>query len=76
MCLRGTKHIDLFQPARQDRKHNIEEVMLNLAELVKMGKFDHIGLSEVCAETLRRAHAVSIGNVTLYQGCCQRTGSR
>lgn len=32
--------------------------MKELAKLVQEGKFDHIGLSEVAADTLRRAHAV------------------
>src|SRR5579862_2043997 len=36
----------------------IEETIKVLAKLVKEGKFDHIGLSEVSAATIRRAHKV------------------
>lgn len=36
----------------------IEEVVQTLAELKKEGKFDHIGLSEVSAQTIRRAAKV------------------
>lgn len=36
-----------------------QETMMVLAELVKEGKFDHIGLSEIAADTLRRAHTVT-----------------
>jgi pyridoxine 4-dehydrogenase len=56
--LRGTKKLDLFQPARRDPKYEIEHYAEVLSELVKEGKFDYIGLSEVGAETVRRAHKV------------------
>lgn len=59
-ALRGTKKIDLFEPARLDGKSSVEETVGALAELLKEGKFDHIGLSEVRAESLRRGHAVSL----------------
>ncbi|KAF7360473.1 Aldo/keto reductase [Mycena venus] len=52
------KKLDLFQPARIDRKLSIEKIMGNLVVLLKEGHFSHIGLSECTAETLRRAHAV------------------
>ena len=57
--LRGTKRLDLFQPARRDSNHEIEQYAESLNEMVKEGKFDYIGLSEVSAETVRRAHKVS-----------------
>ena len=41
-----------------DPKTPIEETIKTLAELVKEGKFDYIGLSECSAETLKRADAV------------------
>ncbi|KZT11238.1 aldo/keto reductase [Laetiporus sulphureus 93-53] len=56
--LRGTKKLDLFESARVDPKIPIEETIKTLAELIKEGKFNHVGLSECKAETLRRAHAV------------------
>ncbi|KAI0708314.1 aldo/keto reductase [Earliella scabrosa] len=57
-ALRGTKKIDLFQPARLERGESVEKVVGAFAELLKEGKFDHLGLSECKAESLRRAHAV------------------
>ena len=43
---------------RQDPKVEIEEIVGAMSDLVKLGKVKYIGLSEVNAETLRRAHAV------------------
>ncbi|CDO74155.1 hypothetical protein BN946_scf185043.g206 [Trametes cinnabarina] len=57
-ALRGTKKMDVFQPARIDKLCTIEETMKTLVELKNEGKFNHIGLSECAAATLRRAHAV------------------
>jgi pyridoxine 4-dehydrogenase len=57
-ALRGTKRIDLFQPGRLDPNYTIEQQAGFLNEMVKEGKFDHIGLSVVGAETIRRAHKV------------------
>ncbi|KJK60057.1 aldo/keto reductase [Saccharothrix sp. ST-888] len=54
----GTDHIDVYRPARLDPKVPIEETVGTIAELVKAGYVRHIGLSEVGAETLRRAAAV------------------
>jgi pyridoxine 4-dehydrogenase len=56
--LRGTKRLDLFQPARRDTNYEIEHYAKVLNEMVQEGKFDYIGLSEVRAETVRRAHKV------------------
>lgn len=54
----GVDYVDLYQPARVDSGIPIEETMMTLKELVNEGLVKHIGLSEVDAETLRRAHAV------------------
>lgn len=54
----GTNYIDIYRPARLDPKVPIEETIGTMAELVKAGYIRHIGLSEVSAETIRRAHAV------------------
>lgn len=59
-ALRGTKKIDVFQSARVDFNRPIEEAIQNMVVLKEEGKFDHIGLSETKAETLRRAHAVGL----------------
>ena len=54
----GTEAIDLYYMHRKDPKVEIEEIVGTMAELVSQGKVKHIGLSEVDAETVRRAHAV------------------
>lgn len=54
----GVEAIDLYFMHRQDPKVEIEEIVGALSDLVKQGKVKHIGLCEVNAETLRRAHAV------------------
>lgn len=54
----GTDSIDLYFMHRQDPKVAIEEIVGGMSDLVKEGKVKCIGLSEVNAETLRRAHKV------------------
>lgn len=54
----GTDHVDIYRPARLDPNVPIEETVGAIAELVEAGYVRHIGLSEVGAETIRRAHAV------------------
>lgn len=54
----GTDHVDIYRPARLDPTVPVEETVGALADLVKEGWIRHIGLSEVGAETLRRAAAV------------------
>ncbi|GAA3157148.1 aldo/keto reductase [Planomonospora alba] len=54
----GVDHIDLYYMHRRDTRVPIEETVGAMAELVAAGKVAHLGLSEVNAETLRRAHAV------------------
>lgn len=53
-----TEVIDLYYLHRRDFKVPIEDSVGALADLVAAGKIRAIGLSEVSAETLRRAHAV------------------
>ncbi|MBI1199031.1 MAG: aldo/keto reductase [Phenylobacterium sp.] len=53
-----TDVIDLYYLHRWDRQVPIEESVGALADLVAAGKIRAIGLSEVSAPTLRRAHAV------------------
>ncbi|KAI0690056.1 aldo/keto reductase [Cytidiella melzeri] len=58
-ALRHKKHIDLFECARLDPKNwPIEQTIRNLKTIIDKGLFDHIGLSEVSADTLRKANAV------------------
>ncbi|KGJ05011.1 Predicted oxidoreductase [Paracoccus halophilus] len=54
----GIERIDLYYVHRVDREQPIEETMEALADLRRAGKIDHIGLCEVSAATLRRAHAI------------------
>lgn len=53
-----TDVIDLYYLHRWDRKVPIEDSVGALSDLVRAGKIRAIGLSEVSAGTLRRAHAV------------------
>ncbi|MFD0373090.1 aldo/keto reductase [Streptomyces sp. NPDC127114] len=55
----GTDHIDVYRIARVDPDVPIEETVGAIAELVESGHVRHIGLSEVGADTLRRAAAVA-----------------
>ena len=54
----GTDHIDVYRPARLDPHVPIEETVGAIAQLIGEGYVRHIGLSEVGAETIRRAAAV------------------
>src|SRR5882757_7861777 len=54
----GTDHIDLYRPARLDPAVPIEETVGAIKEMIDAGYVRHIGLSEVDATTIRRAHAV------------------
>jgi aryl-alcohol dehydrogenase-like predicted oxidoreductase len=51
-------YLDLYYLHRPDVNTPIEVTVGAMAELVKEGKVKHIGLSEVSANTLRRAYAV------------------
>jgi aryl-alcohol dehydrogenase-like predicted oxidoreductase len=53
----GTDYIDIYRPSRLDPAVPIEETVGAIAEMVKAGYVRHIGLSEVGAETIRRAQA-------------------
>ena len=50
--------IDLYYAHRVDPNIPIEETVGAMADLVKEGKVHHLGLSEVSANSLRKAHAV------------------
>jgi len=53
----GTDYVDIYRPGRLDPTVPIEETVGAIADLIKAGHVRHVGLSEVGAETLRRAHA-------------------
>jgi aryl-alcohol dehydrogenase-like predicted oxidoreductase len=54
----GLDYIDIYRPARLDANVPIEETVGAVAELVQAGYVRQIGLSEVGADTIRRAAAV------------------
>ncbi len=54
----GLDHIDIYRPSRIDPNVPIEETIGAIADMVKAGYVRHIGLSEVGAQTVRRAAAV------------------
>ena len=54
----NTDTIDLYYLHRIDPKVPVEESVGALARLVEQGKIRGIGLSEICSDSLRRAHAV------------------
>ncbi len=55
----GVDHIDIYRPARLDSSVPIEDTAGAVADLIKAGHVRHLGLSEVNAQTVRRAHAVT-----------------
>ncbi len=48
-------YIDIYRPARLDPNVPIEETVGAIGDLIKAGYIRHVGLSEVGAETIRRA---------------------
>lgn len=54
----GTDRIDLLYQHRVDPNVPVEDVAGAVKELIAAGKVGHFGLSEVSAQTIRRAHAV------------------
>ena len=54
----GVERIGIYRPARLDARVPIEDTIGAIADMVKAGFVREIGLSEVGAETIRRASAV------------------
>jgi aryl-alcohol dehydrogenase-like predicted oxidoreductase len=54
----GVDYIDIYRPARLDPTVPIEDTIGAIADMVKAGYVRHVGLSEVGADTIRRASAV------------------
>ena len=81
-ALRGTKRLNLFDPARREANYEIEHYAEVLNEMVKEGKFDYIGLYEVNADTVHHAYKVSYGTFLCWRtsalchelGCARRGG--
>lgn len=54
----GVETIDLYQPCRLDNSVPVEDVIGTVADLIKDGKVRHLGVSEINAEQLRKAHSI------------------
>src|SRR5262245_225693 len=54
----GVEYIDIYRPARLDPATPIEDTVGAIVGLIEAGYVRHLGLSEVGADTIRRAHAV------------------
>src|SRR5438093_2010351 len=54
----GTDYVDIYRPGRLDPAVPIEETVGAIADLIKAGHVRYVGLSEVGADTVRRAHHV------------------
>jgi aryl-alcohol dehydrogenase-like predicted oxidoreductase len=54
----GVDTIDLYYQHRVDPATPIEDTVGAMVDLIKAGKVKYLGLSEACAQTIRRAHAV------------------
>src|SRR6202012_5285227 len=54
----GVDVIDLYQPCRLDNVVPVEDVIGTVADLIKEGKVRHLGVSEITADQLRKAHDV------------------
>lgn len=55
----NTDHVDIYRIARLDPDVPIEDTVGAIAEMVKAGYVRHVGHSEVGADTIRRAAAVT-----------------
>ena len=54
-----TDVIDIYYMHRMDKKTPIEDVAGAVGDLIRQGKVRHFGLSEVAADTIRKAHAIT-----------------
>jgi len=54
----GTDYIDIYRPARLDPAVPVEDTVGAIADMIRAGYVRHVGLSEVGAETIKRAHKV------------------
>lgn len=55
----GTDYVDIYRPARLDPAVPVEETVGAIADMVKAGYVRHIALSEVGADTIRKAASVA-----------------
>jgi aryl-alcohol dehydrogenase-like predicted oxidoreductase len=70
----GVDVIDIYRPARLDPAVPIEDTVGAIADLIEGGYVRYVGLSEVGADTIRRAHAVHpITDVQMEYSIATRT---
>ena len=55
----GLDYVDLYQPSRMDSAIPVEDIIGVLAELKQEGYIRNIGMTEIDAETLRRANKIA-----------------
>ncbi|WP_285767408.1 aldo/keto reductase [Peribacillus sp. SI8-4] len=63
----GVDYIDLYQPARIDLAIPVEETIGAISDMVKAGYVKHIGMTQVDAATLKKAHSVHPISLAEYQ---------
>jgi aryl-alcohol dehydrogenase-like predicted oxidoreductase len=54
----GVDTIDLYQPCRLDNSVPVEDVIGTVADLINEGKVRYLGVSEITAAQLRKAHGI------------------
>lgn len=54
----GIDTIDLYQPCRLDNSVPMEDVIGTVADLIQEGKVRYLGVSEITADQLRKAHSI------------------
>ncbi len=54
----GIDTIDLYQPCRLDNSVPVEDVIGTVGDLIKEGKVRYLGVSEITADQLRKAHRI------------------
>ena len=73
----GTDYVDVYRPARLDPAVPIEDTVGAIKELIEAGYVRHLGLSEVGADTVRRAHAVHpVGDLQIEYSLLSRAVER
>ncbi|MGH9089503.1 MAG: aldo/keto reductase [Acidimicrobiales bacterium] len=69
----GTDHLDVYRPARVDPAVPFEETVGAIGDMVTAGYVRHVGVSEIGADTLRKASAVHpIGDLQIEYSLLSR----
>ncbi len=69
----GVAHVDIYRPARLSDTVPVEDTIGAVRDMIKQGYVRQAGLSEISAETAKRAQAVTpIADVQLEYGLSQR----